>query len=86
MRFCNSPKLSHEQALKRICWYLKATQQYGLFFTPNLSQGFQCFVDADWAGNWIKSAPNDLAEHFHEWVFSLPMQTALLSGDPKCKH
>ena len=61
MHFCNSPRLSHEQALKRICHYLKATCQDGLFFTPNLSQGFQCFVDADWAGNWIKSALNDLA-------------------------
>ena len=38
-----------------------------------------------WAGNWIKSAPNDLA-NFQELVSYLRKPTVLLFGDPKCKH
>ena len=57
--FCNAPKLSHELALKQICEDLKGTCSQGLFFKPNLLDGFKCFVDADWAGNWIKQCPND---------------------------
>ena len=57
-RFCNSPKLSHEQALKRICRYLRGTRNKGLMFKPDLKQGFKCYVDADWAGNWLMSNPN----------------------------
>ena len=60
-RFCNSPKLSHEQALKRICRYLRGTRNKGLIFKPDLKQGFKCYVDADWAGNWLKSNPNSSA-------------------------
>ena len=60
-RFCNSPKLSHEQALKHICRYLRGTRHKGLIFKPDLKQGFKCYVDADWAGNWLKSNPNSPA-------------------------
>ena len=56
-RFCNSPKLSHEQALKRICRYLQGTRNKGLIFKPDLKQGFNCYVDVNWAGNWLKSNP-----------------------------
>ena len=59
--FCNSPKLSHEQALKRICRYLRGTRNKGLIFKPDLKQGFKCYVDADWAGNWLKRNPNSPA-------------------------
>ena len=60
-RFCNDPKLSHEVAVKRICRYLRATRDKGLFFRPNVREGFKCYVDADWAGNWNKNRPNDPA-------------------------
>ena len=56
--FCNSPKLSHKQALKRICCYLCGTRHKGLIFKPDLKQGFKCYVDADWARNWLKSNPS----------------------------
>ena len=59
--FCNSPKLSHEQALKRFCHYLRGTQHKGLIFKPDLKQGFKCYVDADRAGNWSKSNPSSPA-------------------------
>ena len=60
-RFCNSPRLSHEQALKHICCYLRGTKHKGLIFKLDLKQGFKCYVDADWAGNWLKSDPTSPA-------------------------
>ena len=59
VRFCNNPKLLHEQGLKRICRYLYLTRDQGLIFKPNLKDGFKCYVNADWAGNWLKMRPND---------------------------
>ena len=58
-RFRNNPKLLHEQGLKCTCRYLHLTQNQGLVFQPKLMDGFKCYVDADWAGNWLKSRPND---------------------------
>jgi len=54
-RFSNDPKQSHERAIKRICCYLKSTQDQGLIIDPDLSKGLECYVDADWAGNWNKN-------------------------------
>ena len=51
-RFCTDPKLSHEQAVKRICRYLAGTPDKGLLFTPDPTQSLHCFVDADFAGLW----------------------------------
>ena len=59
--FCNSPKLSHEQALKSICCYLNGTRHKGFIFKLDLKQGFKCYVDADWAGNWLESNPSSPA-------------------------
>ena len=59
VHFCNNPKLLHEQGLKRICCYLYLTRDHGLVFKPNLTDGFRCYVDADWARNWLKTHPND---------------------------
>ena len=58
-RFCNNPKLLHEQGLKRICRYLYLTRNQGLVFQPKLACGFKCYVEADWAGTWLKTRPND---------------------------
>jgi len=57
-RFSNDPKQSHEHAIKRIWHYLKLTQDHGLIIDPDLSKGFECYVDADWAGNWNKNFPD----------------------------
>ena len=61
-RFCNNPKLLHEQGLKRICISPKVCR--GLVFQPNLTDGFKCYVDADWAGNWLKTRPNNKTGNF----------------------
>ena len=39
-RFSNSPKKSHEEAVKRICCYLKKMQEQGMIFKPNAEEGF----------------------------------------------
>ena len=57
--FCNNPKWLHEQGLKCICRYLYLTRGQGLVFKPNLMDRFKCYVDADWARNWLKTWPND---------------------------
>ena len=57
--FCNAPKLSHKQTINCICHDLQGTRNKGLFFLPDLHAGFTCHVDADWAGNWLKTQLND---------------------------
>jgi len=49
-RFSHCPKKSHGQAIKRIVRYLIKTRTKGLCFEPNLSEGLNCYVDADFAG------------------------------------
>ena len=51
-RFAANPKLSHERALKRIVRYLKGTRDKGIILKPNLEEGVQCYVDADFAGGY----------------------------------
>jgi hypothetical protein len=60
-RFSNDPKLTHEQHVKRICRYLRGTRDEGLIFSPKYDQGFQCYVDADFAGNWNQDHADDPA-------------------------
>jgi hypothetical protein len=49
-RFSHSPKVSHGQAIKRIVRYLVGTRDKGIRFQPDLQQGLDCWVDADFAG------------------------------------
>jgi len=51
-RFTHNPKASHEQAVLRICHYLKGTHDKGLVFRPKASLALDCYVDADFAGLW----------------------------------
>ena len=51
-RFSESPKKSHAEAVKRIGRYLLATRDKGLVIRPNTDWHFDCWVDADFAGNW----------------------------------
>ena len=51
-RFTHNPKKSHGEAVKRICQYLLGTKEWGILFTPNLAEGLNCYVDADFAGLW----------------------------------
>ena len=49
-RFSHNPRKSHGQAVKRIVRYLLKTPTEGILFLPKLTQGLDCFVDADFAG------------------------------------
>ena len=49
-RFTHNPKHSHAQAVKRIVRYLVSTRERGTIFKPNLDEGLDCYVDADFAG------------------------------------
>jgi hypothetical protein len=51
-RFNNNPKLSHERSIRRLAKYLLGTQNRGIVFTPDASKGIECYVDADFSGNW----------------------------------
>jgi hypothetical protein len=48
-------------AAKRIGRYLAATRDKGLILKPDKNKGFECYVDADWAGNWATSDANETA-------------------------
>ena len=59
-RFSEAPKKSHAEAVKRIGRYLLATRDKGLIIQPNELRQFDCWVDADFAGNWRQAdAHND---------------------------
>ena len=50
--FSTSPKLCHERAVKKIVRYLLDTKDRGIIFRSDFSRGLECFVDADFAGDW----------------------------------
>lgn len=58
-RFCNDPKLSHEQAITRIGRYLRHSKTRGIVYKPDPSKGLECYVDADFAGGWCQTDPHD---------------------------
>ena len=59
-RFSERPKRSHAEAVKRIGRYLLATRDKGLLICPNTCKYFECWVDADFSGNWRQQdAHND---------------------------
>ena len=49
-RFSNDPKLAHEHAVLKIWKYLLVTKDRGIKFKPDKDKGFECYMDADFAG------------------------------------
>eukprot|EP00804_Cyclotella_cryptica_P017000 CCRYP_003254-RA/>CCRYP_003254-RA protein AED:0.29 eAED:0.29 QI:0/0/0/1/0/0/4/0/245 len=49
---CQVAKHEHSKAIVCIVKYLKATRHIGLCFKPDAFKGFQCYCNADLAGNW----------------------------------
>ena len=59
-RFSDSHKKSHAEAVKCIGRYLLAMRDKGLIIHPKKDWNFDCWVDADFAGNWRQAdAPLD---------------------------
>ena len=50
--FSENLKRSHAEVVKRIGHYLLSTRDKGLLIHPNKLSHFDCWVDADFAGNW----------------------------------
>jgi len=51
-RFVDTPKQEHGKAIKWLGRYLKATQDKGIIYSPQLDNGFHVYVDASFAGDW----------------------------------
>ena len=71
-RFCNSPKSSHEQAVKRIIRYLlfvQKTENQGIVFKPDATQSITTFVDASFAGEWNTSWGDEPSSVFSRTSF-----------------
>ena len=51
-RFTEHPKRCHAEAVKRLGRYLLGTRAKGLIINPRSLWHFDCWVDADYAGNW----------------------------------
>ncbi|KAL7523656.1 hypothetical protein ACHAWF_003506 [Thalassiosira exigua] len=58
-RFCNNPKLCHEQAINRLGRYLLHTKDGGIIYNPDKSIGLECYVDADFAKDWSQADADD---------------------------
>ena len=59
-RYMFCPKRSHEEALKRIGRYLKATRTRGLVINPSSDKlKIDCYPDADFAGMYGYEKPDD---------------------------
>ena len=59
-RFAANPKMEHGKAVRWIGRYLIGTQDKGMIFMPDSSQGLEVYVDADFSGNWNQDeAPHD---------------------------
>jgi hypothetical protein len=57
-RFASNPKVEHGKALKWLGRYLAGTRDKGIIMKPEV-RGFECYVDADFAGNWDKDDAMD---------------------------
>ena len=53
-RFQGNPKKSHLQAVRAIGCYLIGTRDKGIMMKPDHTKSFECWVDADFAGNWYE--------------------------------
>ena len=51
--------LLHDRAIKRLGRYLYHTKKEVIVYTPDTSKGLECYVDADFAGDWWQSDTND---------------------------
>ena len=55
-RFSADPKQSHADALRYIGGYLKGSEDQGIILDPQRNKSFECWVDADFLGQYDKGA------------------------------
>ena len=49
---CSASMCLHADTVKKTSQYLKESQHLGITLNPDHAKSFQCWVDADFAGNW----------------------------------
>ena len=59
-RFSVLPKIEHVKAVRWLAKYLKHTISNSMILKPDLSRGFEMYVDADFAGNWDPEETHDI--------------------------
>jgi hypothetical protein len=57
--FASDPKVEHGKAVKWLGRYLFATRDKGMILNPRKKQSFDCFMDADFCGNWNRDEAGD---------------------------
>ena len=57
-RFSADPKQSHADALCYVGRYLKGSDDEGIYLDPKKDQSFECWVGADFLGQYVKGAPD----------------------------
>ena len=59
-KYSADPREPHGDAILYLVRYLKKTRDVGIRFNPDQTQGFECYCDADFSGNWNRDlAHND---------------------------
>jgi hypothetical protein len=58
-RYTHSPKMSQENAFKKIGRYLKGNLDHGLILNPSNELKIDCYPDADFAGIWNRDDVQD---------------------------
>ena len=72
-RFQDSPKKSHIQAVRAIGHYMIGTRDKGIVMKLDHAKSFECWVDADFTGNWYEpGATKDpmMAKSWSGWVIT----------------
>jgi Reverse transcriptase (RNA-dependent DNA polymerase) len=86
-RFMSSPMKSHGEAVKRIGRYLLDSRDKGFILRLDLTKSFECWVDADYCGNWNPLFTEDPSISFLTLVvrlFGLPgCKLSMPSAQPK---
>jgi len=62
------PRASHEQAILRICGYLKGAQDKGLVFKPAAELALDSYVDADFYWTFESQNEDDPAPVENWWM------------------
>jgi hypothetical protein len=57
-RFSADPKQCHATALRYLGRYLQGTKDRGIYLDPKGDKSFECWVDADFLGQYVKGAPD----------------------------
>ena len=57
-KYSSDPRKEHGEAIIYLVRYLKKTRDLCIHFKPNPGKVFECYCDADFAGNWNKEFPS----------------------------